>query len=111
MLKRNTKYTAIEILYEAGFSSVVIPPETPDEKGEEILLPSVFGKFSINIGGISGIVDPNKIILIASGTEKLVVIVAGTAKEVELEDGGEEHALSDGAREAMSANVGTVETE
>jgi len=68
-LFRNTKYTVLEIVVAAGF-------EEPIE----------FGKFAVKISGISGYVDPNKVILISKGTEKLTVVFKGETKEVELAD-------------------------
>lgn len=69
MLKRNTKYTAKEILTAAGLN--------PDE---------VLGKIRVRISGISGIVKPDHLIKVQPGTEKLDLIVGMDAYEVELED-------------------------
>lgn len=100
MLKKNTKYTALEILKAAGFDQVVIPGNE-DQPAQTYTTEEIFGKFSVNIGGISGIVDPSKVILVSPGTEKLVVVAAGTAKEVELSEGETEQTISEGARVSL----------
>lgn len=86
MLFKGTKYTALEILTEAGF-----------EKPEEI-----FGKFGIKISGISGIVSPDHIVLISLGSEKLIVSAKGESKEIELGETSETNTQkSEGAEKAI----------
>ena len=105
MLTRNQKYTALEILLAAGVDKVILPPETLEEAPKEFTAEEVFSKFSVNIGGISGITDPNKVILVSPDTEKLVVLVAGQSIVVELGEAfPTEQQISEGARAALDAD-------
>lgn len=83
-MKGNTKYTALEILTAAGV-----------EKPEEVL-----GKVAVTIAGISGVVNPNHVILIPE-TEKIVVIVGNEAKEVAIEGVTESQEVSKGTRAVL----------
>lgn len=69
-MQSNKKYTALEILQEAGF-------EKPEEK---------IGKFRVIIGGLQGIVKPDHIIRVSAGTEELEVVVGIEKKIISIED-------------------------
>ena len=88
-MKANSKYTALELLTEAGV-------ETPQDK---------FGKVRIVIGGLSGIVNPDHLIRVQPGTKKLSIIVGVDPFEVELEDAeeGADSLISEGARAVLDA--------
>ena len=62
----NNKYTALEIITEAGF-------EAPE---------SAFGNARIIIGGISGIVNPDHEIRVSEGTTELECIVGIESKTI-----------------------------
>jgi hypothetical protein len=93
-MKGNTKYTALEILTEAGV-------ENPSE---------VFGKVAVTIAGISGIVNPDHVILIGNEEEKAVVIVGNEAKEVAVEKRDGDQEASEGTKVVLEAK-GRAETE
>lgn len=107
---KGKKYTAIEIVSEAFPEGVdVIVGEEPHivtaedvasnpgvqemKEGDEIMLPvfekisaeDAFGKFGINIGGISGIVNPGHKIMVSEGADQLTVTVGKYSSEVSLE--------------------------
>lgn len=91
MLKSNTKYTALEILTDAGIKNA-------EEK---------FGKVRVVIGGIMGIVKPYHVIGISDGTKTLEITVGINTTNVKV--GASKNAdISIGAREALD-NDGKVE--
>jgi hypothetical protein len=83
----NKKYTAIEILTEAGI-------EKPEEK---------IGKMRVRIGGIAGIVKPGHIIRIPAGTKEVSVIVGQETATIPVGDDSEDAAVSEGAQKAIEA--------
>lgn len=102
MLQKNTKYTALEILLAAGIEQVTLPAESEGAEPKTYFRAEIFDKFSVNIGGISGISRPDHIILVSPGTEALTVSVAGETREVELaEEFPEEQQVSEGAQLAL----------
>jgi hypothetical protein len=78
-MKARAKYTASEILAEAGV-------ESPK-----------FGKQLINIAGIN-ISSANQIVKIQDGVEKIVILAGGEKKEIDLEKGGDNTEISEGAK-------------
>lgn len=87
-MKANTKYTALEILTEAGV-------ETPEEK---------FGKFKVRIAGLRGIVTPDHLVKFGPEVKNVEVIVGVEKYEVEiLGEAPENTEISEGAREALDA--------
>lgn len=86
-MKANTKYTALEILTEAGI-------EKPEEK---------FGKFRIIIGGILGIVKPDHVIRIQSGVKEIDVVVGIETVTIHVDADSKEATVSEGARIAIDA--------
>jgi len=86
-MKANTKYTAIEILTEAGF-------EKPEEK---------IGKFRVIIGGIQGIVTPDHVIRIPAGTKQLDVVIGIEAKVIKIKSDNKDMVISDGARAKLDS--------
>lgn len=88
-MKANTKYTAVEILTEAGFDK----PET------------MIGKFRVVIGGISGIVSADHLIKVIEGTKTLEVTVGVETKTIKIESENEEAEVSEGVRAVLDARV------
>lgn len=78
MITRGKKYTALEIVTEAAFEPI-------EYKGETYEGESLFGKFALNIGGIAGIVDPSRKIIV-EGESPLVVTVGDQTREIEVVD-------------------------
>jgi len=87
MIKSNAKYTALEILTEAGF-------ENPEK---------LIGKFRVVIGGISGIVKPDHVIRISPETTELEVLAGVEVKTIVIEKEAEEAEVSVGAKEVSEA--------
>jgi hypothetical protein len=83
-MKDNTKYTALEILTEAG----VKDPETK------------FGKMRVEIGGILGIVKPDHIVGVTAGTKKLDVVVGVEPYTLKIEK-SKDAGVSEGARKSL----------
>ena len=94
-MKNNATYTALEILEATGQETFSVGEESYTSR-------EVFGKVGITIGGIRGIVDPEKVISVTPGTEALDVMVGANAFTLPLEpnDGEKEH--SDAARAAKA---------
>lgn len=91
-MKANTKYTALEVLTEAGF-------ENPGDK---------IGKFRCRIGGISGIVSPDHVVKFQTGLKKVDVILGNEVKTVDLDGDAEHSELSEGteaAKEGKSEKI------
>lgn len=86
-MKANTKYTALEILTEAGI-------EKPEEK---------IGKMRVRIGGLSGIVKPDHIIRVPSGTKEVSVLVGQETATIPVEEDSEDAAVSESAQVAIEA--------
>ncbi len=93
-MKANGKYTALEILQEAGI-------ENPQD---------VFGKMRVRIAGIAGIVKPNHLITIQSGVEKIDVIVGAEKVGLELEQ-SEEKTISSEAKMAIEKKAEKIKKE
>ena len=93
-MKANTKYTALEILTEAGI-------ETPEEK---------IGSMRVRIGGISGIVKPDHLIRIPIGTKEIDIIVGQETVTIPIDSENEEIVISEGAQKAIEAK-GVIATE
>ena len=89
MLKRNTKYTAKEILTEAGI-------------GE---LDKVFGKLRVRIAGLRGIVTAGHVITIPeNAVSPMPIVVGNEAFEVELSDEvAENRAITPEAKKTIEA--------
>jgi hypothetical protein len=94
MIKANAKYTALEILTEAGFS-----------KPEDLI-----GKFRVIIGGLQGIVTADHIVRIPTDTKELEVVVGIEAKTIKIKKESEEAEVSEGAK-AKLEEEGAVEAE
>ena len=93
-MKANTKYTALEILTEAGI-------ETPEEK---------IGSMRVRIGGISGIVKPDHLIRIPTNTKEIDIIVGQETITVPIDSENEEIVVSEGPQAAIEAK-GIIATE
>ena len=89
-MKTNTKYTALEILKEAGIKS----PETK------------FGKMRVRIAGISGIVKPEHLIKIQAGTKKIDILVGEEVKSLEFEGDEKASIISKLAKEVLNTKSG-----
>jgi hypothetical protein len=85
-MKSNSTYTALEILKATGAEKFTV-----DEK--EYTAEEVFGKASVMIGGIRGIVAGEKIINIPTETESLDIMVGVSTFSIAIEknDGDKEH--------------------
>jgi hypothetical protein len=94
MLKANSRYTAEDILKEAGI-------EDTD---------AMFGSFRVTIGGISGIVDSEHLISIPESATELEVIVGVKRYTLPLEPNEVEAAISQHAQ-AVLVYQGEVATE
>jgi len=90
-MKANTKYTALEILKEAGYKNA-------EDK---------FGKFRVVIGGIMGIVKPDHVVGISEGTKNLEITVGIETKIIKVLS-SKNAEVSDGARETLD-NDGRIE--
>lgn len=103
-MKNNSAYTALEIVKMTGSEKFVV-----DEK--EYSPEEAFGKVSVMIGGIRGIVDPTKILNIPTGTETLEIMIGTNAFTIPIErnDGEKEH--SEGSQAVRDANIPTVEPQ
>jgi hypothetical protein len=92
-MNRNSKHTALEILlmidtsFELG--DVAVPAE------------DVFGKYRVQIGGISGISNPNHLIRVQASAKSLDVVVGNTRHEVKLGQAVKQTKISDNARVAL----------
>jgi hypothetical protein len=86
-MKANAKYTALEILKEAGI-------EKPEEK---------IGKMRVRIAGIAGIVKPDHLIKIQAETKKIDIIVGQEVKAIEIEGDEAEMIVSEAAKIAIEA--------
>ena len=86
-MKANTKYTALEILTEAGI-------EKPEEK---------IGKMRVRIAGIAGIVKPDHLVKIQSGTEEIDILVGEEAVKVKIDGDQSEQEVSEAAKVALEA--------
>jgi len=84
-MKANTKYTALEILTEAGVRN-------PEEK---------FGKMRVLIGGITGIVNQDHLINVPDGIKKIDIIVGIEKFSVKINKGGKERIISNNAQEIL----------
>jgi hypothetical protein len=87
-MKANAKYTAKEILAEAGVEN----------------LDEVFGKLRVRIAGLRGIVSPDHVIKIPTGTKSLEVIVGNDAFDVTLDGDEKELAFSEEVRKVKGAS-------
>lgn len=87
MIKANAKYTALEILTEAGFT-----------KPEDLL-----GKFRVIIGGLQGIVTADHIVKIPTDTKELEVVVGIEVKTIKIKQESEDTEVSEGARIKLEA--------
>lgn len=81
-MKSNTKYTALEVLTEAGYKEAE----------------SIFGKVRVIIGGISGIVRPDYVLNFPVGTTQIDIVVGNTIKKVEISEGEDEPEMSELAK-------------
>lgn len=93
-MKSNTVYTALELVQEAVKGT---PAESLD------LANNVIGKVRLSIGGIRGIVDPEKPVNIPSGTDQIEVSFGGDdafVGFVEFDSVAGEREHSPGARES-----------
>jgi len=86
-MKGNCKYTALEILKEAGIKE----PE------------KVFGKMRVVIGGIHGINTPDRVIKISKGTKEISVLVGKDIKKIKIEGDDKEGAISEEAHKVKEA--------
>ena len=86
-MKTNTKYTALEILTAAK----IVDAE------------AVFGKMRVRIAGIAGIVKPDHLIKIQSGTKEIDIIVGVESYKVAFEGDEKEQAVSDAAKVSLEA--------
>lgn len=83
-MKANTKYTAIEILTEAGV-------EHPEDK---------IGAVRVRIGGLP-VNTPDHVINVSAETTELNIIVGTDELTVPVDEGEEEREISEGARTAL----------
>ena len=94
-MKANGKYTALEILQEAGI-------ENPQDK---------IGKVRVRIGGISGIVNPDDLITIQPNADKIDIIVGNETKELNFESSADEREVSEKAKLALEAKAEKIKVQ
>lgn len=89
-MKANAKYTAEELLNEAGFD------------GDKL------GKVRVRIGGIP-VNKPDHVINIPAGSDKIDVLVGQDTKELSFDGDNDERQVSDGARASLDAEGAAIE--
>lgn len=84
-MKTNTKYTALEILKEAGIKK-------PEEQ---------FGKVRIRIAGIAGIVKPDHLIKIQPETKSIEIVVGEEVFNLKFVGKSKHSVISDSAKKVL----------
>jgi hypothetical protein len=84
-MKSNIKYTALEILKEVGIKN-------PENK---------IGKMRVRIAGISGIVKPDHLIKIQTGTKEIDILVGEEVKKFKFNGVEKSSSISKLAKEVL----------
>ncbi|PIY96083.1 MAG: hypothetical protein COY66_05000 [Candidatus Kerfeldbacteria bacterium CG_4_10_14_0_8_um_filter_42_10] len=90
-MKANAKYTAAEILTEAGMDVAKL------------------GKMAVTIGGIAGIVSPDHLIKLPADAMSIVVIVGEEKATINLAEPSDDSEISEDAKTVLEEN-GKIET-